>query len=250
MSEDKPILATKAQIDLCHIKDTEFINKIDTRLQELALYLPKSVKQVTIQNNKFFIKQLSIVIYFFKSLIYKNEQTLGETYTNISASKLKNLIYLSKLLFQNSLLRLKLDTNYSNIFKWVTDISDVLFNLFDLTLFKRNSSTPETDTQVNSHFKTIGQLQLMKFVVTNVFNIYRSKFDNINHSNNNKDIKQLVYKDKECLLCSSENITNPSVGKCGHIFCYNCYIKWTSKNLSCPLCRFKIHPREVVLLRN
>lgn len=249
MNSGTVLLASKAQVDLCHKKDATFINKINGVVEELLLCLPKWLKETIMNRNKFAVKQLSILLYFFKNVVYANERTLGETYAYVKTTKLKNVIYLCKLLFQNSLSRLKLETNYSGVFKWAEDFADIYHNLFASKLFQKQSTISETDNEVNSHFKVVGQLQLLKLFVKVCFNYYKSQFDTLPDIAGANEAK-IIYVGRECLLCSSENTTNPSVGKCGHIFCFDCFIKWTSKNLSCPLCRFKMHPREIIPLRN
>lgn len=249
MNSGLAVSASKAQADLCQKKGAEVIGKINSVVEELFLCLPKWLQETSMKRNKFATKQLSILLYFFKNLLYANERTLGETYAYVKTSKLKNVIYLCNLLFQNSLIRLKLDTNYSSLFKWGEDFVDIYNNLFVSKFFHKESTSAQTDDEVNFHFKVVGQLQLLKLLVKACFRYYKSQFDSLSHSSGKNEAK-IVYEGRECLLCSSENTTNPSVGKCGHIFCFDCFIKWTSKNLYCPLCRFKMHPREIIPLRN
>ncbi|XBW35323.1 hypothetical protein QEN19_000889 [Hanseniaspora menglaensis] len=244
-----PAIASKAQIDLCRVKDNEIISKINDKIEELVLLLPKRVRELMIKQNKQMVKQMGLFFYFFKTLTEVRSSTLGESYAGLQPSKVKNTIYLCYLLFQNSFLKLKLSTNYSNLFTHIKDCCEIIQNLFDFKIFQRLSVLEEPELEVNSHFETIGQFQLVKMISKVCFKLYNKKY-----SDKSIDFKSneslLIYENNECLLCTSDHTTNPSVGKCGHIFCFDCYIKWASKNLSCPLCRFKIHPREIVPLRN
>lgn len=53
---------------------------------------------------------------------------------------------------------------------------------------------------------------------------------------------------RACVLCLSI-MKNPSVTNCGHLFCWNCIIEWTSEKAECPLCRSFCERQNVLPLR-
>lgn len=52
---------------------------------------------------------------------------------------------------------------------------------------------------------------------------------------------------RACVLCLSM-MKSPSVTNCGHLFCWNCIIEWTSEKPECPLCRSFCERQNVLLL--
>lgn len=54
---------------------------------------------------------------------------------------------------------------------------------------------------------------------------------------------------KNCLLCS-ETITKISSTLCGHLFCWDCIIKYLQINNNCPFCRKICLPQNVIKLRS
>lgn len=57
------------------------------------------------------------------------------------------------------------------------------------------------------------------------------------------------YVDNTCLLCM-EKRKDVSVTICGHLFCWDCIIKYLQTNSNCPFCRTKCLPQQVVYLQN
>lgn len=67
--------------------------------------------------------------------------------------------------------------------------------------------------------------------------------------NNSVDLEKLndvridlINTDKECVIClgNIENKENSIILSCNHIFHYDCFKNWYSKNTTCPLCRLEI----------
>lgn len=52
-----------------------------------------------------------------------------------------------------------------------------------------------------------------------------------------------------CVLCL-ENFKYLSAIPCGHIFCWNCILKWTQSVKRCPICKENTKPSQVILLQN
>ena len=242
--------ASKAEVELLAQKDEEYITSIQSYFQNIAELLPLRYKKTLYQNNKKLIKNASVIVYYMNSF-FKNNPTLAETYTSIKPSKIQNLLHMIYLLFMNTNLYSKARMLYPNWIKRLNNLLKIVFNLYDMKIFQRLSTSDynRTYTTINDPFNTIGKLMLIKlcfvqsfnhFIKPRVFSKPQSQIEN----------KEVVYLNQECLLCYNEDIINPALANCGHVFCYECYVKWTSKSLNCPLCRVYTHPREIILLRN
>lgn len=53
----------------------------------------------------------------------------------------------------------------------------------------------------------------------------------------------------DCKVCYDTR-KDPSVAQCGHVFCWGCLIKYSQMKGECPVCRAKVHPKDVVRLFN
>ncbi|OLY78795.1 Peroxisome biogenesis factor 10 [Smittium mucronatum] len=60
------------------------------------------------------------------------------------------------------------------------------------------------------------------------------------------DIKNKLTKslNHTCSLCL-EITQNPTITKCGHVFCWDCVFEWSCKNDVCPLCRQSIKQSQI-----
>lgn len=47
-----------------------------------------------------------------------------------------------------------------------------------------------------------------------------------------------------CMICT-DKMENPCIGKCVHIFCFECWKNWLSKRLECPLCRERVRLKQL-----
>ena len=50
-----------------------------------------------------------------------------------------------------------------------------------------------------------------------------------------------------CSICFDEP-TRPTVTPCGHIFCYECINDWLQRQSSCPICKSRLLPSDLVQL--
>ena len=53
---------------------------------------------------------------------------------------------------------------------------------------------------------------------------------------------------RKCTLCLEE-LKDPSVTTCGHVFCWNCIADWLRERPECPLCRSQALTQHVLPLR-
>lgn len=242
-------LASKAEVEIVDKKDKEYISFIQSRIENIVDKLPLRYKKSLYQQNKRIIRNIAVVCYFSNSLITKR-QTLSESYTSIKPSRSRNFIHMIYLLMMNSKLYDKIQQLYPHLIRRLKTLISIIFHLFDFKIFQRSSpfNYLATYPSLNDPFRTIGKLMLMKFGVSEVYNGFIKQ--RLFPKQSSVQESGITYEDHECLLCSNEKINNPAVSDCGHIFCYDCYIKWTSKRLNCPLCRNPTHPREIVLIRN
>lgn len=241
--------ALKAEVEVIDKKDTEYITFIQTRLENIVDNLPLRYKKSLYQQNKKLIRNAAIFLYFSNGLLTKN-QTLSESYASMEPSKTRNFIHMVYLLMSNSNFYGKAQQLYPHLIRRLKALINVIFHLFDFKVFQRSSpfNYLATYPSLNDPFKTIGKIMLMKFGVSELYNGYIEP--RLFPKQASTEDSGITYENHECLLCSNEKINNPAVSDCGHIFCYDCYIKWASKSLNCPLCRNPTHPREIVLLRN
>jgi len=49
----------------------------------------------------------------------------------------------------------------------------------------------------------------------------------------------------DCRLCLAP-MQYPSVTSCGHVFCWQCIMEWTTKKSECPICRAKTKPQQII----
>ena len=52
-----------------------------------------------------------------------------------------------------------------------------------------------------------------------------------------------------CKICLDKR-TNTTATLCGHIYCWDCIFKYSQIRSECPLCRSKVHPKELLFLQN
>ena len=53
----------------------------------------------------------------------------------------------------------------------------------------------------------------------------------------------------DCKICYDERI-EPAATICGHLFCWKCIQKYAQIKNECPICRTKIHPKDIFRLFN
>lgn len=65
-----------------------------------------------------------------------------------------------------------------------------------------------------------------------------------------RDLMQWIptKQQRKCTLCLEE-LKDPSVTTCGHVFCWNCIGEWLMERPECPLCRSQVHKQHVLPLR-
>jgi peroxin-10 len=55
-------------------------------------------------------------------------------------------------------------------------------------------------------------------------------------------------QNRKCTLCLEE-LKDPSVVGCGHVFCWACIGDWVREKAECPLCRREVAMQHVLPLR-
>ena len=67
-----------------------------------------------------------------------------------------------------------------------------------------------------------------------------------------KDPKTMAWivgeRQRKCTLCLEE-MRDPSVTTCGHVFCWTCIVEWIREKPECPLCRQSVMAQHVLTLR-
>ena len=62
-----------------------------------------------------------------------------------------------------------------------------------------------------------------------------------------QEMRGTLERTGHCALCMGER-TATSATPCGHLFCWECIVKWCQERAECPLCRQPAPPQSVVLL--
>jgi len=75
------------------------------------------------------------------------------------------------------------------------------------------------------------------------------KYKDLDEDENENENEEEKIQIQDCLLCM-DRIQNISCTFCGHIFCWDCIIKYLQINNSCPFCRKICLPQNVIRLRN
>ena len=95
----------------------------------------------------------------------------------------------------------------------------------------------------------------------NIYNIYcltgeknwKNNKDKFDKFNTNKIIKEDEEEndDKEnvCLLCLNK-YSNTCCTPCGHLFCWSCIHLYLIRKDTCPKCKIKIKPQDIIFLQN
>ncbi|KAH3899273.1 ubiquitin-protein ligase peroxin 10 SCDLUD_004709 [Saccharomycodes ludwigii] len=177
-----------------------------------------------------------------------------------------------------------------------------IFQMRYFFLHDDDSANEENNLQfrkmINLPYKIVGGVIILKLLYKGVFVFTKNTISAISSGKNKKEISentergegknakkkiltripleskinidledplQLPYiqpdSSRTCVLCLSY-MKNPSCGKCGHLFCWNCIMDWcreaknatTDANNSgnsngCPLCRQELLPQQIVPLR-
>ncbi|CCE62192.1 hypothetical protein TPHA_0C00350 [Tetrapisispora phaffii CBS 4417] len=125
-----------------------------------------------------------------------------------------------------------------------------------LLLFQNVSSTYSTLKNVLNSFKFTSSIHNEKHV-SKPLNLSETKLTkNITdeyHQNHIRlsdetQFKFIPSESRDCALCLSK-ITDPSVGPCGHIFCWDCIVDWCRERPECPFCRKKCEIQQIIALK-
>ena len=95
----------------------------------------------------------------------------------------------------------------------------------------------------------------------NIYNIYcltgeknwKNNKDKFDKFNTNKIIKEDEEEDDDkenvCLLCLNK-YSNTCCTPCGHLFCWSCIHLYLIRKDTCPKCKIKIKPQDIIFLQN
>jgi hypothetical protein len=153
-----------------------------------------------------------------------------------------------------------------NIFKNFMNIQNIIFGMN----YYRSLAPVENKNIFRGFEKPIkffGYGFIMKNVYNifnnakNIYNIYcltgekngKNNKDKFDKFNTNKIIKEDEEEDDDkenvCLLCLNK-YSNTCCTPCGHLFCWSCIHLYLIRKDTCPKCKIKIKPQDIIFLQN
>lgn len=54
-----------------------------------------------------------------------------------------------------------------------------------------------------------------------------------------------MQRNPQCSICLDE-INNPCVTPCGHMYCYECICEWLEQSNQCPICKSLLNPNDLI----
>eukprot|EP00929_Paragymnodinium_shiwhaense_P087695 TRINITY_DN4783_c0_g1_i1.p1 TRINITY_DN4783_c0_g1~~TRINITY_DN4783_c0_g1_i1.p1 ORF type:complete len:270 (-),score=58.39 TRINITY_DN4783_c0_g1_i1:780-1589(-) len=52
-----------------------------------------------------------------------------------------------------------------------------------------------------------------------------------------------------CVICRNSIVKSPKLSLCGHFACGDCWCRWLALKFECPVCRKKVRPSNLILIR-
>lgn len=101
-------------------------------------------------------------------------------------------------------------------------------------------------------YRNLGYILILHILFT-TFSILKKFLANLKDLSREKEAGissgDLSSTESRCVICLN-NYRFPSCGPCGHVFCWDCIIKYTQLKQECPQCRQLISAQSVVQIRN
>ena len=150
-----------------------------------------------------------------------------------------------------------------NIFKNFMNIQNIIYGM---NYYR--SLAPVENKNIFSGFEKPIKFFGYGFIMKNVYNIFNNAKNIYNiycltgekngknkkdKFNNNKIIKEDEEEDDDkeniCLLCLNK-YSNTCCTPCGHLFCWSCIHLYLIRKDTCPKCKIKIKPQDIIFLQN
>lgn len=66
----------------------------------------------------------------------------------------------------------------------------------------------------------------------------------------NEKPKQMTCSEHKCPVCLDPLVSPFTSTNCGHVYCWQCIVKWMQGDESCPVCRVACEPPDLLPLAN
>lgn len=97
----------------------------------------------------------------------------------------------------------------------------------------------------------LGHFLLIRFILVAIQYKTKSKSNGSERLRQSREEEEEEVESKssnsfgDCRLCLAP-MQSPSVTACGHVFCWNCIMEWTTKKSECPICRAVTLPQQTI----
>ncbi|KAK7794727.1 hypothetical protein R5R35_009618 [Gryllus longicercus] len=105
------------------------------------------------------------------------------------------------------------------------------------------------DEKVSNYFRLLGLITLSHAVFSAIDKWHKVQRVCNEEMNTESVVSEKTDSNMYCYLCM-EKRKNSSATPCGHLFCWNCIIDSVRVKPVCPLCRERVLPSRVALLKN
>ncbi|SOV12682.1 E3 ubiquitin-protein ligase RNF5, putative [Plasmodium sp. gorilla clade G2] len=182
-----------------------------------------------------------------------NDQMIHNTYDKINEKENKKLDHTVE---DNSRLNTFNKGNNKYSFKYGEIYNDNCNDINIDTTYVQNNKVIETDINGNKNNINMGQEKTYEHDhkeedINSTENNNCQQNENVKDNNNvNKPNTATENESKntfECNICF-DDVRDPVVTKCGHLFCWLCLSAWIKKNNDCPVCKAEVSKENVIPL--
>ena len=119
---------------------------------------------------------------------------------------------------------------------------------------RRMQHQPNSGGRVNQDENE--RAEYMELIEERVPGIASAKIHAVKSTHNSRGKKQKQQEicrsdSHQCGICLNERVHPAAPSVCGHVFCWNCILHWTSNvRAECPLCRAQARPQDIIPLYN
>jgi hypothetical protein len=195
------------------------------------------------------------IIFYVIITTYKHNQTLGEEVVDVIMTRNQVPIsYLQRWLGMFLLLGSRCCLLWIGK-EWIELVEKIHESLFFIQskfyhvskrLLNHQLLHISNKKPTNVTFTWLGWCKVSTLLLQCLLHLSSKKSKKIIHTIEMNDI----VKPCRCTLCLEDEMKCPSVGDCGHVFCWDCICEWSRGTAHCPLCRQTIYTNHIYPLVN